>query len=276
MSRFGCQSFLRGAGAALLSITCAAGDAGCTLDTNGTGELLGSSLDSGADALTQPDSPVAPDTSWPDAAVDQEVASDAGDALADGAGDVAQGPEAGDDADAAEEEDAAQDADAALDAEASDDVDAPDDAQDEGDVSVLDAADCDAGSCVADAGDDASEAGAEGGVNVCDLDGDGALNPTCGGDDCCDSDANVHTGQASFFSTPNACGNFDYNCDGTQEKRWTAVGSSCHLCYLFACCADDGDYLSGPPDCGQQAEVGGCGGWPDCNNNGGYRTQQCR
>jgi hypothetical protein len=31
--------------------------------------------------------------------------------------------------------------------------------------------------------------------------------------DCCDSDANAHPGQTMYFSTPDACGNFDYNCD---------------------------------------------------------------
>jgi hypothetical protein len=38
------------------------------------------------------------------------------------------------------------------------------------------------------------------------------------GGDCCDSDATVHPGQTSAFSTTNACGTFDYNCDGSVQK----------------------------------------------------------
>jgi hypothetical protein len=38
------------------------------------------------------------------------------------------------------------------------------------------------------------------------------------GGDCCDSDAIVHPGQTSAFATTNACGTFDYNCDGSVQK----------------------------------------------------------
>jgi hypothetical protein len=38
-----------------------------------------------------------------------------------------------------------------------------------------------------------------------------AVNPG----DCCDSDANAHPGQASFFTVANKCGSYDYNCDGS-------------------------------------------------------------
>lgn len=31
--------------------------------------------------------------------------------------------------------------------------------------------------------------------------------------DCCDTDAQAHSGQTAFFSVPNACGRFDYDCD---------------------------------------------------------------
>jgi hypothetical protein len=37
--------------------------------------------------------------------------------------------------------------------------------------------------------------------------------------DYCDSDLNVHPGQTSFFQVANACGNFDYDCNGQEEPQ---------------------------------------------------------
>jgi hypothetical protein len=37
--------------------------------------------------------------------------------------------------------------------------------------------------------------------------------------DCCDTDKNANTGQTGFFATPDACGSYDYNCDGQQELK---------------------------------------------------------
>jgi hypothetical protein len=37
--------------------------------------------------------------------------------------------------------------------------------------------------------------------------------------DCCDSDPNAHPGQTALFSAPDACGSFDYNCDGILESQ---------------------------------------------------------
>ncbi len=228
--------------------------AGCALDSNGTGELMGNASDGAADSTLPPDGEVAGDAASD--APGQDSTS------ADGA--PADAANAGDAGDAADVSDDAADA-----------HDAEDGEQDVNVVEPTDATDCDAGACVADAGD-AGEAGADSGQDICDMDHDGVLSVACGGNDCCDSDPQVFPGQTTFFATLDACGSYDYNCDGVAEKRWTSVGSGCHLCYVFACCTDDGQYLSGPPDCGQSAEVGGCGGWPDCNNNGGSRQQMCR
>ncbi len=50
----------------------------------------------------------------------------------------------------------------------------------------------------------------------CDVDGDGykAMGGTCGGDDCCDIDpaANPGVSATSWFTSPDACGNFNYRC----------------------------------------------------------------
>jgi hypothetical protein len=72
-----------------------------------------------------------------------------------------------------------------------------------------------------------------------DQDGDGHGSPTltttvCGAapagyiagpaDDCCDLDANAYTGQTSFFQVANACGDFDYDCNGEEEKQTSGLG----------------------------------------------------
>ena len=38
------------------------------------------------------------------------------------------------------------------------------------------------------------------------------------GGDCCDSAANVNPGITTFSVVPNACGKFDFNCDGIEER----------------------------------------------------------
>lgn len=43
------------------------------------------------------------------------------------------------------------------------------------------------------------------------------------GGDCCDGDSNAFPGQTSYFKTANACGSWDYSCDGTIEG---ATGAS--------------------------------------------------
>jgi hypothetical protein len=39
--------------------------------------------------------------------------------------------------------------------------------------------------------------------------------------DCCDADGDAHPNQSEFFSHPDACGSFDYNCDGYDQKEFT-------------------------------------------------------
>ena len=40
--------------------------------------------------------------------------------------------------------------------------------------------------------------------------------------DCCDLDKAAHPGVTAYFSTPDACGNFDYDCTGVIEKDPTS------------------------------------------------------
>jgi len=37
--------------------------------------------------------------------------------------------------------------------------------------------------------------------------------------DCCDSDANAYPGQTATFTAADACGSFDYNCDGNETPK---------------------------------------------------------
>ncbi len=64
-----------------------------------------------------------------------------------------------------------------------------------------------------------------------DEDGDGygkygrAACPHPGLIDCCDNDSNTHPGQTAYFTEPNNCSSYDYNCSGNVEKS-----SSCYYC----------------------------------------------
>ncbi len=239
----------------------------CTLDTNGTGELSADVPDASSDTSVVLDGAGQSDTAWPDAVTGPDTAPDQ--APGDAPTDTAPDTDAGEDADAAHEADV-------PDTGTTDTLeDAPEEGGDDG--SVTDASDCDTSPCDGDGGDaSTADAAQDGAQDLCDKDDDGTLDPLCGGDDCCDTDPQVHPGQTSYFSVASACGSFDYDCNGSEDKRWTSVGSACHRCWVVACCADDGDYTSGPPDCGQAAEVAGCSGWPQCDNDGGFRQQQCR
>ena len=74
--------------------------------------------------------------------------------------------------------------------------------------------------------------------------------------DCCDSDSGAHPGQGAFFTTARACGGFDFNCDGAQEKQF-AVGNTCKT--FGSCAASDLSCLGDPGDTGWSGSVPACG-----------------
>lgn len=45
--------------------------------------------------------------------------------------------------------------------------------------------------------------------------------------DCCATDANAYPGQTRFFSATNACGSYDYNCNGTADREFPAGFTGC-------------------------------------------------
>jgi hypothetical protein len=85
----------------------------------------------------------------------------------------------------------------------------------------------------------------------CDVDGDGylAMGPPCNGQDCCDDDRNANPGQTQFFTAADACGSFDYNCDGSLEAEY-AINIACKGTGLTGC--KGGPAFVGDPACGTQ------------------------
>jgi len=74
----------------------------------------------------------------------------------------------------------------------------------------------------------------------------GAAPPTgyvSQGGDCCDSDANAIPGQTKYFTSADACGSWDYNCDGTIQ------GSSGFVTYATVAVTS----------CGASGHGSGCG-----------------
>lgn len=95
--------------------------------------------------------------------------------------------------------------------------------------------DCDSGYCYVDK--DGDRYSPSSGTKKC------QANSMLGsvGDDCCDSDANVHPGQTAYFSTQTNCGGFDYNCDGIVRKESGSCSktTSCEVQGSCTTCASD-------------------------------------
>jgi hypothetical protein len=94
--------------------------------------------------------------------------------------------------------------------------------------------------------------------------------------DCCDLDGNARPGQAAWFGTANACGSFDYNCNGSAEKELTATGFCDCGGIICTTCVKASGWDGGVPACGGSAN------WIDsCNWDWGCdkvllsKTQNC-
>ncbi|MCB9644964.1 MAG: putative metal-binding motif-containing protein [Myxococcales bacterium] len=53
------------------------------------------------------------------------------------------------------------------------------------------------------------------------------------GSDCCDSDPNTFPGQTAYTDAPNACGNFDLNCDGKETPQADVCACSKQSVWVF-------------------------------------------
>ena len=122
--------------------------------------------------------------------------------------------------------------------------------------------------------DAGTEAGVDGGgTTACDLDHDGHLakGDTCGGDDCCDYDGRAYPGEQAYFDTANACGSFDYDCDGKTASRYPL--EACKLGFLS--CSGDG--FAAQTACGTSSDYVSCGyNVFTCSQNKKPRIQPCR
>jgi hypothetical protein len=108
----------------------------------------------------------------------------------------------------------------------------------------------------------------------CDLDEDGykAATGSCGGDDCCDFDSRAHPGETAYYPSPDACGSFDYDCDGKDVSEYGQ--GNCNL--GFFTCSGAG-FAGTPPACGVSATFDTC---PYdllfCGGDQSNQTQDCR
>jgi hypothetical protein len=139
--------------------------------------------------------------------------------------------------------------------------------------------------------------------------------PAAGTTDCWDLDANAHPMTATenitawqsvpMSGNPPATIDFDYNCDGTEEQRWTVTSvtssSSCAKCgfggiggsfgldmpsavggtggIISICCSGPSGWLaSTPPSCGVTASYSVCtsDASGNCVRLGKSQTQECR
>jgi hypothetical protein len=109
-----------------------------------------------------------------------------------------------------------------------------------------------------------AETGTDGSTDgplVCDFDQDkylNAKNAQCtGGNDCCDTDKNAHPGVTAFFTTADACGSFDYNCNGKEDPQY-ATSLTCGGTAATGCTGGAG-FLT-DPGCGNSAPFYQCVG----------------
>jgi len=116
--------------------------------------------------------------------------------------------------------------------------------------------------------------------------------------DCLDDNADVNSGQASYFSTGYglagaAPDRFDYNCDGVEHKGYEIMNTGALCCFYnptFQTClvlVEPGGCLNRAgwdsatvtelPDCGEAADYATCAGnILDCGPKVVQRTQTCR
>jgi hypothetical protein len=109
----------------------------------------------------------------------------------------------------------------------------------------------------ADSGGDARDATGDAPI-VCDVDMDTykAEGAVCGGNDCCDTDNQAHPGQTSYFTAPDKCGSFDYNCSGSNEPQYPG-NLKCGGTGATGCTGGSA-FIGAAPSCGMTGLYGTC------------------
>jgi hypothetical protein len=117
---------------------------------------------------------------------------------------------------------------------------------------------------------------------LADSDEDGYAPTALGscGRDCNDSDPTVNPDHSSYEAQPRSPGvtesapNYDWNCSGGEEKRWTRTIGNGHCGPDDGFCQGEGWLSSTPPDCGETGTWGECHG---CTTQPiEQRQQRCR
>ncbi|HQL56175.1 hypothetical protein KBB45_10945 [Myxococcota bacterium] len=96
--------------------------------------------------------------------------------------------------------------------------------------------------------------------------------------DCCDSDAAVNPETTGWFTTPNACGNFDYDCNTKLDRQHTGAGSCRFFDWPLNFCERTEGWVGGEPECGKTGKwLTGCNlGFLTCSETTIERVQGCR
>ncbi|HEX3344640.1 MAG TPA: hypothetical protein VHS09_08700 [Polyangiaceae bacterium] len=192
--------------------------------------------DGGGDASPRPDGPAGAEGSGDDGAGPDGMTGGDG-----SGGDGGDATSSGDDGSAGDGGDSSTGSDGAL-ADGDATADGPTDASKEaGDSSVVDAP--------TDTAADALD---------CDEDKDGYLSNSaaCKGNDCCDTDNRAHPGQGTFFTSTDACGSYDYNCNSKNDPEYLA-NLKCGGLGATGCTGGSA-FISSDPGCGNSGLYGTC------------------
>lgn len=96
--------------------------------------------------------------------------------------------------------------------------------------------------------------------------------------DCCDTDARARPSATAWFTTPNNCGSYDYNCDGQLSQQYTGTGACRFFDFPLNFCETTEGWVGGTPNCGVTGKyLTGCGlGFFVCNQQTSNIAQGCR
>jgi hypothetical protein len=92
--------------------------------------------------------------------------------------------------------------------------------------------------------------------------------------DCYDYNSSANITSTSWYTNNRGDGSFDYNCDGSQDRRYTAGGG----CGSWPTCNVSNGWAGSTPSCGTSAAwVSSCATevWFTCTENTTPRSQEC-
>lgn len=84
--------------------------------------------------------------------------------------------------------------------------------------------------------------------------------------DCYDTNASVNPGQTNYFTNHRGDGQYDYNCNGSDERQYSSVSSGCawDIVYLDCDLSGSAGWQSSTPSCGNSAQwMNDCSGTYD-------------